>query len=139
MFENITSILNVTMSFSSNSVHNEYYELIKIMTSRTPCFYTYTFYFLYSYTLSFIDIHPNFYTSTPLLIKVARRHARCTRNKLAVLQHKTFINLLSWSSAFDIYKHDSNRAIFDVGYQAWNENFFKSWDFDVLRKRALRK
>ncbi len=33
VFENITSILNVTMSFSSDSVHNEYYELIKQLYS----------------------------------------------------------------------------------------------------------
>jgi hypothetical protein len=39
----------------------------------------------YTYTLTFIHVHPNFYTHTPLLIKLVRRHARCTRNKLAVL------------------------------------------------------
>jgi hypothetical protein len=33
VFENITSILNVTVSFSSNSAHNEYYELIKRLYS----------------------------------------------------------------------------------------------------------
>jgi hypothetical protein len=33
VFENITSTLNVTMSFSSDSVHNEYYELIKRLYS----------------------------------------------------------------------------------------------------------
>jgi hypothetical protein len=56
--------------------------------------YPYTL-FLYIYTLLFIHVHPNFYTHTPLLIKLARRHARCTRNKLAVLQHKIFVKLLS--------------------------------------------
>jgi hypothetical protein len=93
----------------------------------TFCFYTYTFYFLYSYILFFI-----FYTHTLyflctyiLLIKLARRHARCIHNKLAVLQHKSIVEFLSWSSAFDICKHDSNRAIFDVDYQAWIESFFK--------------
>jgi hypothetical protein len=100
--------------------------------------YAYTL-FLYIYILLFILIHSTFYTHTPLRIKLARRHARCTRNKLAVLQHNNFMKLLNWSSAFDICKHDSNRAIFDVDYHVWNESFLKSWDFDVLRRRTLRK
>jgi hypothetical protein len=69
--------------------------------------------------------------------KVARSstilHAHCTRNALEVLQHKSFVGLLSWSSAFDPYKNDSNRAIFDVGYQVWNESFLKLFQkFKVL-------
>jgi hypothetical protein len=76
--------------------------------------------------------------------KVARSslilHARCTRNALKVLQHKSFVDLLSWSSAFDLYKDDPKRAIFDVGYQAWNESFLKL--FEILMffdERALKK
>ncbi len=46
--------------------------------------YTYNL-FLYTYTLPFIHVHPTFYTYTPLLIKLARRHARCTRNKLSTV------------------------------------------------------
>ncbi len=52
-------------------------------------------------------------------------HHCCTRNAFEVLQHKSFVSLLSWSSAFDFYKYDSKRAIFDVGYQVWNESFLK--------------
>jgi hypothetical protein len=66
-------------------------------------------------------------------------HARCTRNALEVLQHKSFVDLLSWSSAFELYKYDSKRAIFDVDYQVWNESFLKSWDFDVLRRANTKK
>jgi hypothetical protein len=66
-------------------------------------------------------------------------HARCIRNALEVLQHKDFVDLLSWSNAFDSYKYNSKRAIFDVDYQVWNESFLKSWDFDVLDERALKK
>jgi hypothetical protein len=75
---------------------------------------------------------------TFLLIKLTKRHARCTRNKLAVLQHKNFAKILSWSSAFYTCKHDLNRAISDVDYQVWNESFFKSWDFDVLRQASTK-
>ncbi len=60
-------------------------------------------------------------------------HASCTRNALDVLQHKTFVDLLSWSSAFDFYKYDSKRAIFDVDYQVWNASFLKLFQkFKVL-------
>jgi hypothetical protein len=52
-------------------------------------------------------------------------HARCTRNALEVLQHTSFVELLDESSAFDLYKYDSKRAIFDVDYQVWNESFLK--------------
>jgi hypothetical protein len=58
-------------------------------------FYRYTPYFLYSYTLLFILTHPTFNRHTPSSIKLARRHARCTRSKLAILQHKSFVGLLS--------------------------------------------
>jgi hypothetical protein len=52
-------------------------------------------------------------------------HARCTRNALEVLQPTDFVELLDWSSAFDLYKYDSKRAIFDVDYQVWNASFLK--------------
>jgi hypothetical protein len=58
-------------------------------------------------------------------------HALCIRNAFEVLQYKDFVDLLSWSSAFDFYKYDSKRAIFNVDYQVWNESFLKllkSWD-----------
>jgi hypothetical protein len=69
--------------------------------------------------------------------KVARSstilHAHCTRNALEVLQHKSFVDLLSWSSAFDSYKYDSKRAIFDVDYQVWKKSFLKLFQkFKVL-------
>jgi hypothetical protein len=69
--------------------------------------------------------------------KVARSstilHAHCTRNALEVLQHKSFVDLLSWSSAFDFYKYDSKRAIFDVDYQVWKKSFLKLFQkFKVL-------
>ncbi len=69
--------------------------------------------------------------------KVARSstilHAHCTRNALEVLQHKSFVDLLSWSSAFDLYKYDSKRAIFDVDYQVWKKSFLKLFQkFKVL-------
>jgi hypothetical protein len=51
--------------------------------------------------------------------------ACCTHNKLEILQQENFVELLSWSSAFDTCKHDPNRALFDVGYQAWNESFLQ--------------
>jgi hypothetical protein len=61
--------------------------------------------------------------------KIARSstslHTHCTRNALEVLQHKSFVGLLSWSSAFDLYKYDSKRAIFDVDYQVWKKSFLK--------------
>ncbi len=56
-------------------------------------------------------------------------HARCTHNALKVLQNKNIVDLLSWSSAFDPCKNDPNRAIFDVGYQVWNESFLKLFWF----------
>jgi hypothetical protein len=93
----------------------------------------------------FIHIHSTFYTHTPyflyihtLVIKLERRHARCTRSKLAVLQHKNIVEFLSWSSAFDTCKHDSNRAIFDVDYEAWNESFFKKLRVWCSSKRKLK-
>ncbi len=52
-------------------------------------------------------------------------HHCCTRNALEVLQHKSFVDLLSWSSAFDFYKYDSKRAIFDVDYQVWKKSFLQ--------------
>ncbi len=45
-------------------VTNEFTRLKKIMIIRTFCFYTHTFYFLYSYILFFIFIHSIFYTHT---------------------------------------------------------------------------
>jgi hypothetical protein len=50
-----------------------------------------------------------------------------------------FVKLLSWSSAFDICKHDSNRALFDVDYQTWMRAFWRSSDFDVLRRASIKK
>jgi hypothetical protein len=70
-------------------------------------------------------------------------HACCTRNALKVSKHESFVDLMSWSSAFEFYKNDSNRAIFDVDYQAWNKSFLKLFSkfqsFDVLRERTLKK
>ncbi len=43
--------------------------------------------------------------------------ARCTRNRLVVLQNTKLRSLLSLLSAFDFCKYDSNRAISDVDYQ----------------------
>jgi hypothetical protein len=79
--------------------------------------------------------------------KVARSsailHARCTRNALKVLQHKSFVDLLSWSSAFEFYKYDSNRALFDVDYHLWNESFWRLFEtFQILMffdERTLKK
>jgi hypothetical protein len=48
---------------------------------------------------------------------------------LEVLQHKSFVDLLSWSSAFDAYKYDSKWAIFDVDYQVWKKSFLKLFRF----------
>jgi hypothetical protein len=59
--------------------------------------------------------------------------------QLVVLQHTKLRSLLSLSSAFDSCKYDSNRAISDVDYQAWNENFLRSSDFDVLRRAGTKK
>jgi hypothetical protein len=78
---------------------------------------------------------------------VAQKHythiyARCTRSELVVWYHEKFESLLSWWRAFDVYKHDSNRAIFDVDIQVWkwelSEAFFKSWDFDVLQQASTK-
>ncbi len=70
-------------------------------------------------------------------------HHCCTRNAFEVLQYKSFVNLLSWSSAFDFYKYDSKRAIFEVDYQIWKKNFLKLFQkFKVLMffdERALKK
>jgi hypothetical protein len=115
--------------------------LLSFLSSRYSFFldncYMYTL-FLYTYTLLFIHVHSYFDTHTSLFIKLARSHARCTRNKLVVLQHKSFIELLSWSSAFDTCKHYSNRAIFDVDYHVWNERFFKKLRFWCSSKRASK-
>jgi hypothetical protein len=75
--------------------------------------------------------------------KVARRfvilHARCTRNALKVLQYTSFLDLLSWSNAFDFYNHDSNRAIFDLDYQVWNESFLKLFRFWCSSRASTKK
>jgi hypothetical protein len=51
--------------------------------------------------------------------------ARCTRNRLIVLQHTKLRSLLNLSNALYFCKYDSNRAIFDVAYQIWSESFLK--------------
>jgi hypothetical protein len=68
-------------------------------------------------------------------------YARCSRDRLIVLQHTKLRNLLSLSNVFDFCKYDSNRTIFNVDYQIWNESFwifFKSWNFNVLRQTNIK-
>jgi hypothetical protein len=68
----------------------------------------------------------------------SRRDTWCTYSKLKVLQQENFVELSSWSSVFDTCKYDSNRALFDVDYQIWKKNFWKSSDFDVLRRASTK-
>ncbi len=56
-------------------------------------------------------------------------HHCCTRNAFEVLQHKSFVDLLSWWSAFDLYKYNLKRAIFDVDHQVWKKSFLKLFRF----------
>ncbi len=69
--------------------------------------------------------------------------ARCTRNRLIVLQHIKLRILLSSSSAFDFCKYDSNRAISDVNIRAWSWELFEAFSkVEILMffgKRALKK
>ncbi len=51
----------------------------------------------------------------------------CTRSELIIWFQKKLVRLLSWSSAFDTCNQGSNRAIFDVDYQVWNESSLKSF------------
>jgi hypothetical protein len=84
------------------------------------------------WTPLWISQHPPSVTSTSLLrlqqhpSEISSKAKACrTRDKLGVLKYTNLKNLLSSSSAFDIYKNDPNRETFDVGYQAWNERFLK--------------
>jgi hypothetical protein len=79
--------------------------------------------------------------ATPSVRVSSKDIAYCTRDKLNSWFQINLRNLLSWSNAFDIYKYDSKRAIFDVDYRVWNKSFlqlFKSWTFDVLRRAKTK-
>jgi hypothetical protein len=93
----------------------------------------------------YTDTHTIKLTSDPITLTLASQirkeffvkqkslHYCCTRNALEVLQHRSFLGLLSWSSAFDLYKYDSKWAIFDVDCQAWKKSFLKLFQkFKVL-------
>ncbi len=72
--------------------------------------------------------HPSSNTATPLTEKVRREHylfTCCTRSKQITCFQKKLRSLISWSSAFDTCKNDSNRTTFHVYYQVWNESFLK--------------
>jgi hypothetical protein len=97
---------------------------------------------------TFLWISQHFSSNTTTLLfeysnisdrKNCNKYTCCTCSKQITWFQKKLRSLFSWLSAFDICKNDSNRAIFDVDYQVWNESFlkpFKSWDFDVLRQAS---
>ncbi len=109
-------------------------ELFMVMTMRTLYYYTYTPYFLYIYTLLFIHIHTYH--------QIRKKACSLYSQQACSTATKNFIELLSGSSAFDTCKHGSNRAIFDVGYQAWNEELsqkLRFWCSSQADTKKIRK